>query len=180
MFLMASKKRQLNQMWDNDAFVYDIGSRSSVIAETTIEEASRRPSVIYYSHKDYSDVTIKDLVVQDVEVGQGPGVQANDFVSVTLVGSYKTTNDSSVWIFHDKTQGDLQFEVSTGEVIKGLDQGILGMQRGGKRIIKVPNKLAYSARGNLPDIPGNMPLTLEVTLNAIYERIVDEDDPQTT
>ena len=175
--MAASKKRQLSQMWDNDAFVYDTaGTRSNINVESVIEEASRRSSVIYYSHKDNSDVTIKELVVQDVEVGQGPGVQANDFVSVTLLGSYKTTHDSSVWIFHDKTLGDLQFEVSSGDVIKGLDQGILGMQRGGKRIIKVPNKLAYSARGNLPDIPGNMPLTLEVTLNAIYDRIIDHND----
>ena len=174
--MAASKKRQLSQMWDNDAFVYDTaGTRSNINVESVIEEVSKHSSVIYYSHKDYSDVTIKELVVQDVEVGQGPGVQANDFVSVTLLGSYKTTHDSSVWIFHDKTLGDLQFEVSSGDVIKGLDLGILGMQRGGKRIIKVPNKLAYSARGYLPDIPGNMPLTLEVTLNAIYDRIIDHN-----
>lgn len=52
-------------------------------------------------------------------------------------------------------RGDpIEFELGSGHVIKGWDQGLLGMCVGEKRKLKIPAKLGYGAQGSPPTIPG--------------------------
>lgn len=39
-----------------------------------------------------------------------------------------------------------QFVIGSGRVIKGWDQGIMGMKEGGRRTLHVPSDLAYGER----------------------------------
>jgi peptidylprolyl isomerase len=58
------------------------------------------------------------------------------------------------------------FTLGKGEVIKGWDQGIVGMKVGGRRELIIPASLAYGAAGRPPQIPKNETLVFVVDLLA--------------
>ncbi len=59
------------------------------------------------------------------------------------------------------------FRVGAGEVIKGWDQGVLGMKVGGQKQLIIPADLGYGARGAGGVIPGGATLIFDIELIAI-------------
>ncbi|KAJ9176629.1 hypothetical protein P3X46_011920 [Hevea brasiliensis] len=65
-------------------------------------------------------------------------------------------------------RGDpIEFELGSGQVIKGWDQGLLGMCVGEKRKLKIPAKLGYGTQGSPPKIPGGATLIFDTQLVAV-------------
>ncbi|KAG2301378.1 hypothetical protein Bca52824_030029 [Brassica carinata] len=60
-----------------------------------------------------------------------------------------------------------EFELGSGEVIKGWDQGLLGACIGEKRKLKIPAKLGYGEQGSPPTIPGGATLIFDTHLIAL-------------
>ena len=54
------------------------------------------------------------------------------------------------------------FTLGAGQVIRGWDQGVVGMAVGGKRRLVVPPNLAYGSQGSAPSIPSNATLVFEI------------------
>ena len=54
-----------------------------------------------------------------------------------------------------------------GRVIRGWDEGVVGMKVGGARRLVVPPEEAYGAKGMPPVIPPGSTLLFEVDLNGI-------------
>jgi len=100
------------------------------------------------------------LTTEDLVVGTGPTVVSGDTVTVTYVGSLA---DGTV--FETNTTG-YTVRIGVGLVIKGWDQGIIGMRVGGKRRLTIPPNLAYGSQGSTT-IPANSTLKFDIGLLAI-------------
>ena len=91
------------------------------------------------------DTPPADLVIEDLIPGSGPAVQAGQTVTTHYVGWAFSTGEEfdASW-----NRGDpLSFRAGIGQVIRGWDQGLLGMQVGGRRKLTIPAHLAYGDRG---------------------------------
>uniref|UniRef100_A0A182QPG0 peptidylprolyl isomerase n=1 Tax=Anopheles farauti TaxID=69004 RepID=A0A182QPG0_9DIPT len=64
----------------------------------------------------------------------------------------------------------LTFTLGMGQVIKGWDQGLLGMCEGEKRKLVIPPELGYGERGAGEKIPPNSVLIFEVELMKIERK----------
>ena len=99
--------------------------------------------------------------MEDSKVGTGAEAVPGKSVTVHYTGwlTNGTKFDSSL----DRDQ-PFDFVLGTGQVIKGWDEGIAGMQVGGTRVLYIPAELGYGAAGSPPTIPPNSPLVFEVVL----------------
>lgn len=94
-----------------------------------------------------------ELVTEDVLVGDGPVVSDGDLVAVDYVGV--RWSDGAEFDASWERGEPIEFELGAGRVIAGWEQGLQGMQVGGRRIITIPPELAYGDRGAGPLIgPG--------------------------
>ena len=96
--------------------------------------------------------------------GSGPAAKAGNLVSVHYTGTLEDGKkfDSS----HDRGT-PFQFGLGQGQVIKGWDVGVEGMQIGEKRKLTIPPEMGYGARGAGNVIPPNATLIFEVELISI-------------
>jgi peptidylprolyl isomerase len=104
--------------------------------------------------------TPAQLQITDEKVGTGKAAANGSTVSVHYTGTFANGQkfDSS------RDRGEpISFTLGKGDVIKGWDQGILGMKVGGKRKLVIPPSLGYGPDDYGP-IPGNSTLYFEVEL----------------
>ena len=97
----------------------------------------------------------------DIKVGTGAVAQTGQHVKVDYTGWLTNGKkfDSSVG-----TGKPYEFVLGRGEVIKGWDEGVVGMKVGGKRQLKIPSDLAYGAKGFSTIIPPYSVLIFDVRL----------------
>lgn len=109
------------------------------------------------------------LEIKDTEVGKGIAAQPGDILTVDYTGTLTddTKFDSSIG------RKPFQFILGVGQVIKGWDQGMVGMKMGGKRQLVIPGHLAYGDAGSGDIIPPNATLKFDITLHKI-DRIKSE------
>jgi len=95
---------------------------------------------------DYpGDAVPSDLVIEDLIEGDGAAVEAGQTVTTHYVGWAFSTGEEfdASW-----NRGEpLSFRAGIGQVIRGWDQGLLGMKVGGRRKLTIPSHLAYGERG---------------------------------
>ncbi len=101
------------------------------------------------------------LEVLDMKVGTGAEAKTGDTVKVHYTGTLTngTKFDSSL----DRNE-PFSFTLGAGGVIKGWDEGVVGMKVGGKRKLTIPPDMGYGAMGSPPVIPGNATLLFEIEL----------------
>ncbi len=106
-----------------------------------------------------------ELQIEDLEAGDGPEAQTGDQVSVQYVGvDYETGEEfDASW---DRGE-PFRFQLGSGQVIPGWDEGVVGMKVGGRRELLIPPDLAYGAQGQPPDIGPNATLIFVIDLVSV-------------
>merc|ERR1712076_179846 len=110
-----------------------------------------------------SEVLPSGLTVEYVQVPEACEVKVkrSDLLTMHYTGTLEdgTKFDSSV----DRNE-PFQFQIGVGQVIRGWDEGVLGMCVGEKRKLIVPAALGYGDQGAGDVIPGGATLYFDVEL----------------
>jgi peptidylprolyl isomerase len=107
-----------------------------------------------------------ELQVIELQVGNGKAAVKGALITAQYTGWLEDgTEFDSSW-----SRGKpFQCVIGTGRVIKGWDQGLMGMQVGGKRKLLVPAHLGYGER-TMGKIPPNSNLVFEIELLEVLTR----------
>ena len=99
---------------------------------------------------------------QDIKVGDGESPTSGKTVVVHYTG---WLTDGKKFDSSKDRNEPFSFSIGVGQVIKGWDEGVMSMKKGGIRKLFIPAKLAYGDRdvGN-GLIPANSKLVFEVEL----------------
>jgi peptidylprolyl isomerase len=136
------------------AFVIGCGSSTNPIQPKI--EAKTTPDTV---------TTASGLQYIDMVAGTGALPVKGNKVTMNYTGRLTdgTAFDSNV----DPKFGHVspfEFNIGTGQVIKGWDEGIMTMKEGGKRQLIIPGSLAYGQQGYPGLIPPNATLVFDVEL----------------
>ena len=107
-----------------------------------------------------------ELQIIDIQLGEGKEAVKGALITTQYTGWLDdgTKFDSS----YDRGK-PFQCVIGTGRVIKGWDQGLMGMKVGGKRKLVVPSHLAYGER-SMGAITPHSNLTFEIELLQVLTR----------
>ncbi|AZN36203.1 FKBP-type peptidyl-prolyl cis-trans isomerase [Iodobacter ciconiae] len=108
-----------------------------------------------------------ELIVEDLQLGEGKEAVRGALITTQYRG-----------FLEDGTQFDSSYDrgvpfkcvIGTGRVIKGWDQGLMGMKVGGKRKLWVPAHLAYGERQIGEHIKPDSNLIFELELLEVLTR----------
>jgi FKBP-type peptidyl-prolyl cis-trans isomerase len=117
---------------------------------------------------------VKELKIEEIKVGEGKEVKSGDTISINYKG---TLLDGTEFDSSYKRNKPFETKIGVGQVIKGWDQGIIGLKEGGKRKLTIPSNLAYGAKGQ-GGIPANSALIFEVELMGIKDETKQAQNPQ--
>jgi FKBP-type peptidyl-prolyl cis-trans isomerase FkpA len=111
---------------------------------------------------------ITELTKQDTRAGDGNEATAGRTVTVHYTGwLYDATKADHKGTKFDSSRDrnePFTFPLGGGQVIRGWDEGVVGMKVGGQRTLTIPPDFGYGARGAGGVIPPNATLVFDVEL----------------
>lgn len=129
-----------------------LGAESEPVENTTTNTNSNTANTM---------PTSDELQVSDEAVGTGAIAKAGDSLTVNYVGALA---DGTIFDASANHGQPFTFKLGNGDVIKGWDQGLVGMKEGGKRLLIIPAALGYGDRGSGSAIPPGATLLFQVEL----------------
>ena len=116
--------------------------------------------------------TMADTSDLKIEITQkGSGTEAANGMSVSVHYTGKLTDGTKFDSSLDRGT-PFTFTLGQGSVIKGWDQGVLGMMVGEKRTLTIPSELGYGSAGAGASIPPNATLVFDIELLDVQMPVV--------
>jgi len=137
-------------------------SRHLAIPDSISICAACRPALGRFFRGDV--MSSSHLIIEDLSVGEGAEAVVGKQVTVHYTGWLASGSkfDSSL----DRND-PFDFPLGRGQVIRGWDEGVVGMKVGGKRRLTIPPEMGYGVRGAGGVIPPNATLVFDVELLAV-------------
>jgi len=134
-------------------------------SSSSSSSASKAKPTDFAEYEKYKDA--KSALFGEIQYGTGAEAVAGKQVAISYKGSLTNNKvfDQSKTDASGKIE-PLAFVLGQHKVIPGMEQGVLGMKVGGKRLIIIPPAAGYGATGKDP-IPPNSVLVFEVELLAV-------------
>jgi FKBP-type peptidyl-prolyl cis-trans isomerase len=137
-----------------------VAAAVALASSTTLAQTGAAPAS--------TPVEIKELVTKDTNVGEGKVAENGKAVSVHYTGWLydPSAPEQKGKKFDSSLDRGLPFgfTLGAGRVIKGWEQGVVGMKEGGKRTLVIPPSLGYGQQGAGGVIPPNATLLFDVEL----------------
>ncbi len=136
-----------------------------VVAAVMAAEPASKPAATTQAAPAGEKKTLPSgLTITSIQAGNG-GALAGDSVAVLYAGKLQDGTEFDSSAKHGNEP--IEFILGKSMVIKGWDEGVVGMQIGEKRQLIIPPNLAYGDKGAGGVIPPNATLTFDVELVAI-------------
>jgi peptidylprolyl isomerase len=128
-----------------------------------LEDTSKRPHI-----PKPTGSPPRRLVKEDIVKGKGAPAKPGDTLTVQYVGVTFSTGEEfdASW---DRGQ-PYNLALGRGNVIQGWDRGLVGMRKGGRRMLTIPPELAYGTQGYPPLIGPNETLVFVIDLIGLKSR----------
>jgi FKBP-type peptidyl-prolyl cis-trans isomerase len=131
-----------------------------LLAVAACGSGSNGPTLVPTTTGPYSQT---DLVVGSTGATAVPGTLVTVAYTGWLHDSGRTDNKGAQF----DSSPSFQFRLGAGQVIRGWDQGLVGMRVGGQRRLVIPPELAYGNTSPGGGIPPNATLVFDVTLTNV-------------
>ncbi|GAA6226673.1 FK506-binding protein 15 isoform X3 [Lates japonicus] len=178
LLLYLSQQKQVTAAKIHMGFVFTVQPNNYC---TFYDDQRQNWSLMFESEKALSDfckeiclakvnsaASLDAVVVQDLSLGEGQEVENGDSLEVVYTG-WLLQNHTIGQMFDSNQNKDklLRLKIGAGKVIKGWEEGMLGMKKAGRRLVVIPPNLAYGSKGVPNCVPANSTLIFEAELRRV-------------
>jgi FKBP-type peptidyl-prolyl cis-trans isomerase FkpA len=115
---------------------------------------------------NYAGITVSNTVKREMAIGKGSVAKDGSAVLVKYeeyVYDPAALGNMGPKISESK-EGPVKMKIGEGKFIKGFEEGLKGMAKGGKRQLIIPAAEAYGDTGKPPEVPGKVMVMIDVEL----------------
>ncbi|XP_072208925.1 FK506-binding protein 15 isoform X3 [Excalfactoria chinensis] len=176
--LYISQQQQIASARIHPGFVLTVQSNNY---STFYDDQRQNWSIMFESEKaamdfskqvciaKYNSSPVLDSVLyQDLLLGEGQGVEGGDSLEIAYTG-WLFQNNGLGQVFDSNVNKDklLRLKLGSGKVIKGWEEGMMGMKKGGRRYLIIPPAWAYGTQGVAGRVPPDSTLVFEVEVRRV-------------
>ena len=105
------------------------------------------------------------MKVKDLQLGSGEVATAGMIATIHFIGWLDDLGAQGREIYNSRNRGEpVSFVIGTDKVMAAWNEGVLGMQPGGRRMLLVPPGMAYGNRAIEDVIPANASMIFNIEL----------------
>ncbi|KAM8796667.1 FK506-binding protein 15 [Eudromia elegans] len=115
-----------------------------------------------------SSSVFDSVLYQDLLLGEGQGAEGGDSLEIAYTGwLFQNNGIGQVFDSNANKEKLLRLKLGSGKVIKGWEEGMMGMKKGGRRYLIIPPALAYGTQGVAGRVPPDSTLVFEVEVRRV-------------